>query len=426
MLNKMGYINKHGIFINYKRSHKDLAGRIYDYLTLRGLNPFMDEYSMNQGEDFRDTLEQEIIDSLFFLSILSEDGVKDLTAPDHEDKPFYKEVETACLHNKKILMIVVGGIDFYSIGELPKEIEKIKYINHYPLPKENRHFHSVIDNLLKNDILNEAVTDKKTLEEALNWRMYAKHRANTLLAPRTELESSIASLNNRFGVDFVECVRNKEPFTGDYRIKEINMTCYAASIVVAPDKNMNDRKAYDFGLMFNIFAYLLEDMDFSLRIITNAPCTPATEDAIEYAKTGNSALEDYEEAGFLGSYASINQLREKEPYKSAFTEKRFRFMVTDCSLPYSLFQIQYKNGWEEFDHIKVDLYSYGIDSNADRRSMVIFRKTDSANYDFFEKQIQYLKSKENRKRSDKLIRENHDKWIEKWNELKAQMEDDDW
>lgn len=412
-------MNKHGIFINYKRSHKHLAGRIYDYFNIKGLNPFMDEYSMNQEEDYRNILVQEIIASPYFLCILTKDGLADLLSNDYKNKAYYKEIEAACVNNKKILMIIFGDINFENLSALPETIEKIQYINHYRLPEENRLFYSVLDTLYKKDI------DLTMIEGVLNWREYSVRNTNTLMLSREELEKTTASLNNRFGKDFVECVKNRDKFNGEYHIKEINMVCYAASLVFAPDKKMVDRKAYDYGLLFNIFAYLLEDKNFTLRIITNAPQSTAATDAIEYAKLGNSALEEYEEAVFLGSYANINRLKQEEPYKSAFTNKRFKFMVTDCTLPYALFQIVYKNGWEEFNHIKIDLYSYDIDSSVDRRSMMIFEKNDRENYAFFEKQIQNLRNKQNRNKSDKLIEDNHDKWITKWNELQIEINGDE-
>lgn len=407
--------NRHGIFINYKRSYKHLAGRIYDYFNVKGLNPFMDEYSMNQEEDYRNILVREIIDSPYFLCLLTRDGLNDIYSENYEDKAYYKEIETACDNNKKILLIVFGDINFDSLSPLPERIKKIRYVNHYTFSEENRLFYSFMDTLYQKDI------NLDLLSEVLNWREYTKRNSNILMCSREKLDGSVASLNNRFGRDFVDCVRSGKEFNGEYRIKEINMVCYAASLIFAPEKNMIDRKAYDFGLLFNIFAYLLNDKNFTFRITINAPESAAAKDAIEYAKLGNSALEDNETAIFLASYANIDMLKQEEPYKTAFAEKRFKFMVTDCALPYALFQIVYKSGWEEFNHVKVDLYSYDIDSSVDRRSFMIFEKDDKDNYDFFAEQIKSLRSKQYRKKSDNLIAENHSKWIELWEQFKSEL-----
>lgn len=93
-------------------------------------------------------------------------------------------------------------------------------------------------------------------------------------------------------------------------------------------------------------------------------------------------------------------------------------MVTDCVMPYALFQIIYKDGYQEFNHIKVDLYSCNLDSAVERRCMMIFQKDDPDNYSFFEKQIKFFNSKASKKRSDSLIRENHEQWLAAWDESK--------
>ena len=38
---------RHGAFINYKRTHMHLAGRIYDYFMHKGFMPFMDVNSLH-------------------------------------------------------------------------------------------------------------------------------------------------------------------------------------------------------------------------------------------------------------------------------------------------------------------------------------------------------------------------------------------
>ena len=94
-------------------------------------------------------------------------------------------------------------------------------------------------------------------------------------------------------------------------------------------------------------------------------------------------------------------------------------MVTDNALPYSIFQIEYKQGYEENNHIKVDLYSEGLTSNMDRRCMVFFKKDDPENYDFFVKRYEYIR---NVKKSKQLIAENHNNWIGQWTQFQGDAE----
>jgi len=420
-MKKSDYQNQHGIFISYKRhSHKHLAGRIYDYFYMKGLDPFIDEHSLHASEKdhFWDDIEEVINNTPYFLCLISKEGANDLLSDSYKDQYFCKEIMTAIKGKqersvpKTIIVITDDGVDYNALKNLPEELAPLLDINFYRFPESNRLFNSFMDEIFRNDI------NLDHLRGVLNWQEYTSLNSNTLILSREDLEHSNASLNNRFGEEFMQSVESGTEFTGINRIKEVNMLCYAANLIFTPERNMVDRHAYDYGTMFNIFTKLLYDEDFTMRIITMAPDSDAAKDAIEYEKLGNSSLEEYEEAVFLGSYVKIHGLMEQEPYASAKRDKRFSFMVTECALPYSIFQIVYKNEWRRFNHIKVDLYSFGIDSSVERRSMLFFEQdpAQKENYDFFKKQFEYLRRK-CRKTSVDLIHEQQDAWINHWNEL---------
>ena len=84
----------------------------------------------------------------------------------------------------------------------------------------------------------------------------------------------------------------------------------------------------------------------------------------------------------------------------------------------------YKDGWEEFNHVKVDLYSLDLDSSVERRSMIIFEKDDKINYDFFVHQFMYLRRDEFRKRSEQLKKKKTDKWLSEWKKLRPPEEEE--
>jgi hypothetical protein len=172
--------------------------------------------------------------------------------------------------------------------------------------------------------------------------------------------------------------------------------------------------------MFNIFAKMLQDPEFSLELVINAPGSFAMQDAIDREKLGNSALEAYQEAIFLSSYSNIHRLIQEEPsFAQAYKEKRFRFMVTENVLPYALFQVEYKPGFEEYSHVKVDLYSEGLTSNMDRRCMMIFKQDDPDNYSFFVRCYEYTR---NVRESKALMKAHHAQWLAQWEELKEELE----
>ena len=406
-------MSNHGIFINYKRSHKHLAGRIFDYFRSKGISPFIDEHSLHQTENYWNDIENEIKNCPYFLCLLTKDGLDELLSENYAESIYYKEIETAFKYSKSIKVLLYGDISYSSFSELPPAICKLKDITSYRIPESSRLFYDVMDKLYRNDI------DLDKLKGVINWQEHTSAISNTLVLSRQSIENGSASLENRFGYEFMECVKNKTEFKGQYIIQEINMLCYAANIIFSPDINLVDRHAYDYGTMFNLFTYLLQDEEFNLRIITTAPASDTVKDAIAFEKIGNSAVEDNEEIAFFSSYAGIRNLMETEPYKTSINNRRFTYMLTECVLPYALFHTVYKKGYEQFNHIKVDLYSVGIDSVMERRSMMFFEKDQKENYDFFVNQFKYIKNV-SRKRSSQLIRENHNTWIDEWKKIQSE------
>lgn len=404
-------MNKYGIFINHRHDYRHLAGRIYDYFNYKGMDPFLDVYSLPQG-NYEEEILRQVRETPYFLCVLTKDCLEGLN-PDNPNDIYYKEIKTAFESNVKIL--VVASEDFEPPDTLPDDIVGLLYLQRYPILNNMRNFFDEMDRICKRDI------DLKKLYGVINWREYTCKNANVLISSRFELERNIASLNNRFGEEFVQSVTEGKPFTGQYRIKHINMSCYAASILFAPDRYLVDYKAYDHGMMFNIFSYLLQDDDFSMTIITNSPDSYPAIDAIERSKLGNSSLEENQKAVFLSSYANVTKLMTEEPYKTAKRNKKFRYLVTEAVLPFAYFQIIYKKEWEEFNHIKIDLYTEGLESSSNRRSMLIFERGNEDSYRFLESQFEHLRERELRN-SNQIIKKNNDVWLSQWEEYLAENE----
>lgn len=419
METKNEYTNHHGIFISYKRSHKILAGRVYDFFKYKGLDPFLDESMMHQANDYWERLESEILSAPYFLCILTKDGFSDLVSPDYEKKVYYKEIHAAVRSDRELIVLRDKRVTYDMLKKLPQTInERINKAHSETLPEDNDSFSHKMETLFE-------CIDLNMLKGVINWREYTQLNSNVLLLQRKELQDKTATYENRFGAEFVQCVREKKEFTGQYIVKEINMACYAANMIFTSDRDMLDRKAYDLGMMFSIFANLLKDPDFNLRLVLNAPGSIAATDAIGFRKLGNSSFEEYPEAVFLSSFANIHRLLEMEPYKTAYKKRRFSLTLSDCCLPFALFNVIYKKGWEELNHVKIDLYSINIDSSEERRSLLIFEKDNKADYDYFVRQIQYLRRDDFRKKSKEMIKENEERWLEEWADLEKELRGED-
>lgn len=404
-------MGNHGIFISHKHDHRHLAGRIYDFFKSKGINPFLDIYSLQQG-DYKSDITEQIKKTPYFLCVLTP-GALDNLNPSDPNAVYYKEIETAFeerKNGKKIFVVISEDFVFPKIDTIPEKIRDILNLHYYRMMNDMSNFYSVMETLYNSDI------HTSVLSEVLDWKELNSIKRGTFVTSRLTLEREIATLKNRFGKELIDAVENGVEYTGEQRIKHISMSCYAASIIFTPQRDMVDDQAYDRGLMFNIFAELLKDPEFSLEMVINAPSSCAVQDSIDNEKLGNSALESRPEAVFLGSYASVRALSETDPvFVKAKAETRFRFMVTDSVLPYALFQIVYKDKWKQYNHIKIDLYSEKISSSTERRSMIIFEDEDRENYNFFAERYRYIR---NARKSAQLISQYNEEWLEKWEKIK--------
>lgn len=397
-------MEKYGVFISHRHADWALAGRIFDYLEARGFQPFLDAYSMRQG-DFHQALDKMVTQAPYFLCILTKHTLVNLNTEDW----IFKEIKAALKSKRKILLLAEE--DFLFPDTLPPEIEPLRRQHRYEIDRLN--FWDVMERICKTDLQNER------LAKVYDWQKRISANQNVFLSSRSEIEQHYASLEDRFGSELVRCIRSGKEYSGKNRIKSIRMSCYAANIIFTSEKNMVDHLAFDRGMMFNIFAQLLKDDEFSLEIITNAPGSDAAQDAIVNERLANSALEAFPEAVFLSSYCSIQQLLREDPiFREAHLSNRFHFMVTQKVLPYALFHITYKDGYEKYDHVKIDLYSEGLVSNMNRRTMLIFRESDPENYRFFVERYHYIRDV---RASQQLIKEHHGKWLQEWVDLKEEM-----
>ena len=397
-------MDRFGIFISYRHTDWAIAGRIFDFLEAKGYQPFLDTSSLRQG-NFHEILGVHIRNAPYFLCVLTDNTFSCMDDSDWINK----EISLALESDRSIILLAQRGFVFPS--QLPDKIKKISDYHCYEFDRMD--FLNVMNRMCQRDIS----IDK--LKNVIDWRKRILADSNVCLMNRQTIDHNYATFEDRFGKDFIDCLRKGERYSGQNRIKYICMSCYAASLIFNSKKNMVDDRAFDRGMMFNIFARLFEDDEFYLEVIINAPDSVAMEDAIKNNKLGNRALEAFPEAIFLSSYCNVNKLiNNDEVFKKAYEEKRFRFMVTESVLPYALFQVVYKSGFEQYDHIKVDLYSEGLVSNMDRRCMIIFKDIDTENYIFFEERYKCIR---NIKESHRLIRENHAKWIDEWEKLKKEI-----
>lgn len=383
--------NKHGIYICARHEDWALAGRIHDYLDGRGYQPFLDEVSLRQDDNL-------IRYTPVFICLLT-------TLP-KEGEQIYKEIKAAIDSDRKIFLFIEQDFD---LAALPPEIMAINNCTRFKIERTN--FSSVMQKVCE-----EMEKQKQTLLPFLDWHKTAHTRRNVYLTSRKTIQDEIAMPENTYGASLIQSIRNGGNYTGEIPISGIRIACYSANILFAPSRTIVDKASFDGGTLSRVFSRLLKDPDFTLEVIVTAPNSPCANDAINASKLGNSARRVHPEAVFLSSYNNILTLIESDTvFREAYTTGRFQFFLAENVLPYALFQVQYKGGMEANDYIKVDLYSEGLDSNSDRRCMLIFKNDDSENYDFFNRSYDAIRKAATP--SELIKTETREKWIRDWNAL---------
>ncbi len=405
-------MSQYGVFINYRYEDRWMAVRIYDYLTAKGFKPFMDGYGLRQGKYAKELLKL-VRETPYFLSVLTPRSLLNLRPDDPEDL-YFCEIRTALNCTRKPIFLAIADHDFKmpEKTDLPEEIASLYDKQFYRIDDRMTNFREKMELLCTHDI-QQSVLEKHHVDNLLERE---KGLANVYIAARSDIErgDGLASWSNRFGSGFMQSIEKGNVLPKDSRVRHINMCCYAASIVFAPDKDKVDHHAFDSGKTFKLFTCMMRDPDFSMSLIINKPYSIGADDAIASDKLGNSSFEDNPRAVFLCSYAYISGLLQKPPYQEAWRERRFDFFLTDAVLPFAYFQVQYKEPWIHLDHIKIDLYTEGLTSNEDRRSLTVFKADNPLLYAFLENHFNHIRARSDRVTGAAVPNE-HEQWIADWN-----------
>ena len=156
----------------------------------------------------------------------------------------------------------------------------------------------------------------------------------------------------------------------------------------------------------------------NLDLILSKP----TEYNLKDAKTKNAGKRlDYTSATFSAMHALYRMVTEDELFSklSKPPYECFKYYLTDISIPFGIFNVEYDSEYSRFNHVKIDLYSAELHHEDARRSMVIWQSKDQENYDFFVKNFKAVKDGNT---CEKPLLENLKAWSEQWKLLKALKE----
>lgn len=245
---------------------------------------------------------------------------------------------------------------------------------------------------------------KKSLNEWISKTdiLPTKQPNNILMSSRDDIES-IYSIEDRFKhID---------------HIKDIRILNLASTTIVSPAI----ADYYHHGS--TLLAKKIQDAlckGVYVELIITEPGTYAMDDALR--KVANRTSVKDQRAVFYGAYANLFELlhnTDSEFYKAYNRQPRqFNYFLTNISLPFSIFCIEYEAGYKEYDNIKIDIYSAELKAERDRRSMVIYKKYDPNNYRFFRENYEDIRSRSVTNMNEIQLSK---KWLSEWTKIKQNL-----
>lgn len=197
-------------------------------------------------------------------------------------------------------------------------------------------------------------------------------------------------------------------------MREVKILCYAGTTIFAPDyvdPTHSVRPSFSLAIenLLNAGTYV--------EVVMLAPGTAAAEDATK--KVCNTNFTDDLSMVFYNGYAGLQaMLTEDTGFRRAYNSrpKLFNYYLTNDMLPYSIFEVKYRSGYQDLDHVKIDFYSLYPVAESMRRSMVIWKSDDPSNYDFFCNNYEAIKNMRVKNEEEQKMKL---EWLDKWKTYKA-------
>lgn len=202
-------------------------------------------------------------------------------------------------------------------------------------------------------------------------------------------------------------------------IEEIRILNFAATTILAPDY-CDPFAAPSSGMSKRIRELIGKGT--TVDIIINAPTPHVAADSIQ--KIQNRTVGEDPAQVFLVSYFGLMDSIEKdEVYNRAYYpippgHRTLNYHLTEICLPYAIFHVMHKPGYEYLNHVKVDLYPEQLRAEGERPSMVIYETEDSEMYSFFAQN--FLSIRNNSCMSHKTESEQQASWRAQWNKIQGE------
>ncbi len=197
---------------------------------------------------------------------------------------------------------------------------------------------------------------------------------------------------------------------GYKHIRNIKLMNFACNLFLNPEiADIRDLEADGTSSLARSLSKIMCETDARLELMLIEPSNYNLFDVktkIANHRTGSSA------GAVCSAIAAVYNMLSSDTIYSPFNPSRFEFFLSRISLPFGIFNVEFLPGYEQFSHVKVDLYSAALDSEDERRSFIIWQSTDPINYQFFVDNFNRMKRDRDicKKPTEKEMK----KWVERW------------
>lgn len=199
---------------------------------------------------------------------------------------------------------------------------------------------------------------------------------------------------------------------GGYRhIRRIRLMNLASNFILNPDIIDMGQFQQSPSELSKALQRILKGRTAVLDLMLAEPHPANLKDAV--TKMANPVAGSRENLIYYGWEAIFNNMLADTIYKKAYEEHRFLYFSLNIVAPYALFGVEFDNEYQQYDHVKIDLYSPGIGSEDQRRSFIIWKDLDYKNYHFFIENFDRVKSDRTICQQPEL--DTIKGWLDEWN-----------
>lgn len=246
---------------------------------------------------------------------------------------------------------------------------------------------------------------KKWLDENVKERHNRPGENNVLMLPRYKI-------HKRYTID-----ERLHISDGLYKkICHIRLMNFASNLVINPQiGELGHIPAKDIPLSYAI-EKILSETSANIELILTQPNKYNLNDLktkIANLRAGSCEGSLYSALATLYKNLSSDTIYAQ---KSTSIPISFHLHVMKTSMPFGIFNVEFADEAQRFNHVKVDLYSAELDNEDNRRSFVIWQEDDPENYQFFVHNFANILN--NPSLCEKVQLFTLKKWADKWENLK--------